>query len=99
MGATLNAAVGMGAYAMTDRATWLSFANKADFKILLQGDPSLHNQYGIIRVNEQKCPSANHADSKSFIDWMISEEGQASVADFKLDGKQVFFPNAPASAM
>ncbi|MEM7464981.1 MAG: substrate-binding domain-containing protein [Pseudomonadota bacterium] len=99
MGATLNAAVGMGAYSITDRATWLSFANKADFKILFEGDPSLHNQYGIIRVNEKKCPASNHADSQTFFDWMVSPEGQAKIANFKLNGKQVFFPNAPASAM
>lgn len=94
MGATLNAAVGMGAYAITDRGTWISFENKGDYKILVEGDPRLFNQYGIILVNPQKHPRVKAAQGQAFIDWILSDEGQAAIASYKLDGEQLFFPNA-----
>ncbi len=94
MGATLNAAVGMGAYAMTDRGTWISFKNKGDYEIVVEGDDSLFNQYGVILVNPEKHPHVKAAEGQAFIDWIIGEEGQAAIAAYQLDGQQLFFPNA-----
>ena len=94
MGATLNIAVGMGAYTMTDRATWINFKNRGDHKVLLEGDEKLFNQYGIILVNKEKCPHSNSAAGAAFVDWMINESGQALIASYKLKDKQLFFPNA-----
>jgi tungstate transport system substrate-binding protein len=94
MGATLNASVGMGAYTLTDRATWISFGNKGDFKIEVEGDPKLFNQYGVTLVNKDKCPSVKTDLGQQFIDWLISEHGQKIIADYKVDGQQLFFPNA-----
>ena len=94
MGATLNAGIGMGGYVLTDRATWIAFRNKQDHKILVEGDPKLFNQYGIILVNPKKHPHVNAKDGKRFVDWMLSEEGQAAIAGYKVDGQQLFFPNA-----
>ncbi|WP_340160796.1 substrate-binding domain-containing protein [uncultured Hoeflea sp.] len=94
MGATLNASVGMGAYTISDRATWISFGNKGDYKITVEGDPVLFNQYGIILVNPEKCPSVKADLGQQFIDWLTSPHGQQLIDDFKLDGKQLFFANA-----
>ena len=94
MGATLNAAVGMGAYTMTDRGTWISFKNKADYRILVEGDDDLFNQYGIILVNPEKHTNIKAEDGQVFIDWILSDEGQNAIASYKLDGQQLFFPNA-----
>lgn len=94
MGATLNVAQGMDAYALTDRATWLAFGNKGNHKILVEGDPKLFNQYGVIPVNPAKHPGLNAADGQLFIDWLTGAQGQAAIADFKIDGQQLFFPNA-----
>jgi tungstate transport system substrate-binding protein len=94
MGATLNIAVGKQAYALTDRGTWLAFANKGDFKILLEGDPKLFNQYGAILVNPTKHPNVKAKEGQAFIDWLKSPEGQAAIASYKIDGEQLFFPNA-----
>ncbi|SFA99296.1 tungstate transport system substrate-binding protein [Poseidonocella pacifica] len=94
MGATLNAAVGMGAYALTDRATWLSFGNKGDYNVVVEGDEDLFNQYGVILVSPEACPSVNVEEGQAFIDWLLSEEGQAAIAGYQLGGKQLFFPNA-----
>lgn len=94
MGATLNTALGMGAYALTDRATWISYENKGNFEILVEGDEDLFNQYGVIRVSEEKCPSVNVDAAQSFVDWLISEEGQRAIADYRLRGEQLFTPNA-----
>lgn len=94
MGATLNAAVGMDAYAMTDRATWTNFGNKGDFAIHVEGDKRLFNQYGIILVNKDKCPAVNAESGQQFIDWMLSERGQEAIASYKVNGDQLFFPNA-----
>jgi tungstate transport system substrate-binding protein len=94
MGATLNTAVGKQAYTLTDRGTWLSFANKDDFKILVEGDPKLFNQYGVILVNPAKHPNVKAKEGQFFIDWLIGPEGQAAIASYKIDGQQLFFPNA-----
>ncbi|MEZ5855146.1 MAG: substrate-binding domain-containing protein [Hyphomicrobiaceae bacterium] len=94
MGATLNAAVGMGAYALTDRASWITFKNKGDFKIMIEGDKALFNQYGVILVSRQKCPQVKAALGQKFIDWLLSAKGQTTIGAYKKDGKQLFFPNA-----
>ena len=93
MGATLNTAVGKGAYALTDRSTWLSFANKDDFKVVVEGDPRLFNQYGVILVSPAKHPKVKAKEGQAFIDWLIGPEGQAAIASYKIDGEQLFFPN------
>ncbi len=93
MGATLNFAVGKNAYTLTDRGTWLSFANKDDFKVLVEGDPKLFNQYGVILVNPAKHPNVKAKEGQAFIDWLIGPEGQAAIAAYKIDGQQLFFPN------
>ncbi len=94
MGATLNTAVGMGAYALTDRGTWISFKNKGDYKIVIEGDPELFNQYGVILVNPAKFANVKAKQGQAFIDWLLSDEGQAAIAGFKIEGRQLFFPNA-----
>jgi tungstate transport system substrate-binding protein len=94
MGATLNIAVGMGAYAMTDRATWIAFGNKGDARVLVEGDPRLFNQYGIILVNPERHPNVRAEAGQAFVDWVIGPDGQAAIAAFQVDGQQLFFPNA-----
>ena len=94
MGATLNTAVGKQAYTLTDRGTWLSFANKGDFKVLVEGDPKLFNQYGVILVNPAKHPNVKAEEGREFIDWLIGPQGQAAIAGYKIGGEQLFFPNA-----
>ena len=94
MGATLNTAVGMSAYALTDRGTWISFKNKGDYKILVEGDSALFNQYGIMLVNPQKHPKVKAKEGQAFIDWILGAEGQQAIAGFKLEGQPLFFPNA-----
>src|SRR5215813_10896590 len=84
MGATLNTAVGKNAYTLSDRGTWLSFKNKKDFKVLVEGDPKLFNQYGVILVNPAKHPNVKAKEGQVFIDWLIGPEGQAAIADFKI---------------
>ena len=98
MGATLNAAVGMDAYTMTDRATWIAFGNKGDFRVLVEGDEALFNQYGVILVDPEKHPHVNADAGQKFIDWLLSEEGQEAIAAFEVDGQQLFFPNAKGPA-
>ena len=94
MGATLNVASGMGAYVLTDRATWQSFGNRGDLEVLVEGDARLFNQYGVILVNPEKHPGVRAATGQRFIDWLIGPDGQAAIASYKLDGEQLFFPNA-----
>jgi tungstate transport system substrate-binding protein len=94
MGATINTAVGKQAYTLSDRGTWLSFANKADFKVLIEGDPKLFNQYGVILVNPAKHPNVKAKEGQAFIDWLTGSEGQAAIAGYKIGGEQLFFPNA-----
>ncbi|WP_101068616.1 substrate-binding domain-containing protein [Roseovarius salinarum] len=97
MGATLNAGIGMGAYVMTDRATWISFGNKQDYEIQVEGDEDLFNQYGVIPVNPETCPSVNIEAARTFADWLLSDDGQAAIGAYEVDGQQLFFPNAPES--
>ena len=99
MGATLNVGVGMGAYVLTDRATWISFGNKRDFRIAVQGGDALFNQYGVVLVNKEKCPKAKAALGQKVIDWLLSAKGQAAIASYRLNRRQLFFPNAKARAM
>ncbi len=94
MGATLNTAAGMGAYALTDRATWIAFKNKGDLKVVVEGDPKLFNQYGVILVNPEKYSHIKAKEGQQFIDWLLSPEGQNAIRSYKVDGQQLFFPNA-----
>ncbi len=94
MGATLNTGVGLGAYVLTDRATWITFANKQDAVILYEGDSILFNQYGVIPVNSEKCPNVNQVAARAVTEWLLSEPGQTAIGAYQVDGKQLFFPNA-----
>ncbi len=94
MGATLNMAASMGAYLLSDRATWSSFKNRGDLKIVLEGDPPLHNPYGVILVNPAKHPNVKAKEGQAFVDWIVSSDGQAAIAAFKINGEQQFFPSA-----
>ncbi|WP_417728580.1 substrate-binding domain-containing protein [Roseovarius sp.] len=94
MGATLNTGTAMGAYILTDRATWISFGNKGDYQIAVEGDNRLFNQYGIILVNPGKHPNVKVRSGQAFIDWVLSDVGQQAIAGYKIDGQQLFFPNA-----
>lgn len=97
MGATLNTGTGMGAYVLTDRATWISFGNKGAYRIAVEGDERTFNQYGISLVNKEKLPNVKADLGQQFVDWVISEEGQQVIADYRIDGQQLFFPNARPS--
>jgi tungstate transport system substrate-binding protein len=94
MGATLNIAVGMNAYALTDRATWISFGNKGQHRILSEGDAALFNQYGVILVNPARHPGVQAAAGQSFVDWITGDAGQSAIAAYRLEDQQLFFPNA-----
>ncbi len=94
MGAALNTASAMNAYVLSDRGTWLSFKNRGDLDIVVEGDKRLFNQYGVMLVNPEKHPSVKAEAGQSFIDWLISPEGQAAIGEYKIDGQQLFFPNA-----
>jgi len=94
MGPTLNTASGMNAYALTDRGTWLSFKNRGELVIVVEGDKRLFNQYGVILVNPAKHPHVKKDMGQAFIDWIVSPEGQAAIASYKIGGEQLFFPNA-----
>ena len=94
MGATLNTAAASNAYTLTDRATWIHFKNKQNLVIEVQGDPRLFNQYGVMLVNPAKHPNVKKADGLTFINWLISPEGQKTIAGYKIDGQELFFPNA-----
>ena len=93
MGATLNAASAMGGYTLTDRASWVSFANKGDLAIVLEGDQRLHNPYAAIVVNPERHPHVHVAEAQALVDWLISAEGQAAIAAFRVEGQQLFFPD------
>ena len=94
MGATLNTASALGAYTLTDRGTWISFKNKGELTILVQGDARLFNQYGVVLVNPAKHPHVKANDGQAFIDWLLSDRGQEAIAAFTLEGQSLFFPNA-----
>jgi tungstate transport system substrate-binding protein len=97
MGATLNTASAMNAYALADRGTWLSFRNRGDLVILVEGDVKLFNQYGVMLVNPAKHAHVKKEMGQRFIDWLLSPAGQKAIADYAIDGQQLFFPNAKAS--
>jgi len=94
MGPTLNTASGMNAYALTDRGTWLSFRNRGELVVSVEGDRRLFNQYGIMLVNPAKHAHVKKDLGQTFVDWVISAEGQKAIADYRIGGEQLFFPNA-----
>jgi tungstate transport system substrate-binding protein len=94
MGAALNTAASMGAYVLSDRATWINFKNRGDLGISVEGDKRLFNQYGVILVNPAKHPHVKKDDGQAFIDWLTSPAGQQAIGDYKINGDQLFFPNA-----
>jgi tungstate transport system substrate-binding protein len=96
MGAALNTASAMNAYVLADRGTWISFKNRGDLAIAVEGDRRLFNQYGIILVNPEKFPHAKKEEGQAFIDWILSPDGQKAIADYRIGGEQLFFPNAQA---
>lgn len=94
MGPALNIAASQGAYVLADRGTWLNFKNRADLTVLVEGDQRLFNQYGVMVVNPAKHPHVKQAEAQKFVDWVVSPAGQTAVADYKIGGEQLFFPNA-----
>jgi tungstate transport system substrate-binding protein len=96
MGAALNTAAAMNAYVLSDRGTWISFKNRSDLVIAVEGDNKLFNQYGVMLVNPAKHPHVKKDLGQAFIDWLISADGQKAITDYKIDGQQLFFPNANA---
>jgi tungstate transport system substrate-binding protein len=94
MGAALNTASAMNAYVLSDRGTWISFKNRGDLDIVVEGDKRLFNQYGVILVNPEKFPTVKKELGQAFLDWLISPEGQGAIAGYKIDGQQLFFPDA-----
>jgi tungstate transport system substrate-binding protein len=94
MGAALNTAAAMNAYVLADRGTWLSFKNRGQLAILVEGDRRLFNQYGVILVNPERHPHVKKATGQRFIDWLVSPEGQSAIAGYRIGGQQLFFPNA-----
>jgi tungstate transport system substrate-binding protein len=96
MGPALNLAASTDAYLLADRGTWLSFRNRGTLTILVQGDRKLFNQYGVMLVNPVKHPNVKVSDGQAFVDWLISVDGQGTIARYKIGGQQLFFPNAAA---
>jgi tungstate transport system substrate-binding protein len=94
MGAALNTASASGAYVLSDRATWIHFKNKGDLQVLVEGDPRLFNQYGVILVNPQRHPSVKQALGQKFIDYLISPAGQSDIAHYQVEGQQLFYPDS-----
>jgi len=94
MGATINTAIGMGAYTLTDRATWINFGTKGDFSIMVEGDKTMFNPYGVMLISPEKCPTVKAKEGQAFIDWLISAQGQDTIASYEVNGKKLFFPNA-----
>ena len=94
MGPALNTASAMNAYLLADRGTWLSFKNRGDLEIVVQGDPALFNQYGVMLVNPARCPHVKKDLGQKFVDWVISPDGQQTIASYRINGQQLFFPNA-----
>jgi tungstate transport system substrate-binding protein len=94
MGPALNMASASDGYLLSDRGTWLSFRNRGQLTILVQGDKRLLNQYGIMLVNPAKHPNVKATEGQAFIDWVLSPEGQKTIADYKIGGEQLFFPDA-----
>jgi len=98
MGPALNTAAAMNAYILADRGTWLSFKNRGDLTVVVEGDKRLFNQYGVMLVNPDKHPSVKSDLGQTFVDWLISPRGQRVIADYTIDGQQLFFPNAGTDA-
>ena len=98
MGPALNTASSMGAYILADRGTWLAFRNRGELAILVEGDKRLFNQYGVMLVNPEKHPTVKKALGEQFIDWLVSPAGQQAIADYKINGEQLFYPNAADSS-
>jgi tungstate transport system substrate-binding protein len=96
MGAALNTASASNAYVLSDRATWINFKNRGELGIVVEGDQRLFNQYGVILVNPEKHKHVKKEAGQAFIDWLVSAEGQKAIADYKVNGQQLFFPNASA---
>ena len=94
MGPALNIAASSNAYVLADRGTWLSFKNRADLAVLVEGDKRLFNQYGVIVVDPAKHPHTKTALAQAFADWVVSADGQATIASYQIGGQQLFFPNA-----
>ena len=94
MGPALNTAAAMNAYILSDRGTWLSFKNRGELAIVVEGDRRLFNQYGVMLVNPARHAHVKTAMGQAFIDWLLSTEGQRAIADYKINGQQLFFPNA-----
>lgn len=97
MGPTLNTAAGMNAYSFTDRATWVAFENPQDLTLLFEGDEALFNQYGSLLLSQEQHPHLKHALATQWHEWLVSDEGQQAIADFKVNDQQLFFPNATRS--
>jgi tungstate transport system substrate-binding protein len=98
MGAALNIAGAMDAYVLSDRGTWISFRNRADLDIVVEGDKRLFNQYGVMLVNPEKHPQVKRVLGQAFVDWLISPDGQTAIGGYKIDGQQLFFPDADKKA-
>ena len=94
MGPALNMAASSGAYVLADRGTWLSFKNRADLAVLVEGDTRLFNQYGVMVVNPERHPHVKTAEARKFVEWVVSSAGQDAIASYKIEGEQLFFPNA-----
>jgi tungstate transport system substrate-binding protein len=94
MGAALNTASAMNGYVLADRATWLAFKNRGDLGIAVEGDKRLFNQYGVMAVDAGRFPHVKRAEAETFVNWLVSAEGQKAIADYKIGGEQLFFPNA-----
>ena len=94
MGATLNTASQLGSYSLSDRGTWIAFRNRGDLRILFEGDPPLHNPYGVMIVNPERHPHVKVDLARRFVEWLVSDEGQRAIADFRLEGQQLFYPSA-----
>jgi tungstate transport system substrate-binding protein len=94
MGAALNTASAMNGYVLSDRGTWISFRNRGDLDVVVEGDKRLFNQYGVMLVNPDRFPHVKKQAGQAFVDWLVSPEGQATIAGYRIDGQQLFFPNA-----
>jgi tungstate transport system substrate-binding protein len=97
MGETLNTGIGMGGYVLTDRATWINYGNKGEYTVAVEGDEAMFNPYGIILVSPEHCENVKAEAGQTFIDWMLSDAGQQAIEDYKIDGQQLFFPDADES--
>jgi tungstate transport system substrate-binding protein len=94
MGPALNTASAAGGYVLSDRGTWLAFRNRGELRILVEGDARLFNQYGVMPVNPARHPHLKAADARRFVEWIVSPEGQSAIAGYRINGEQLFFPNA-----